>query len=52
MRSTRHGPIRQDPRGGRIDLKQYVEVRDDSEKLIYNLSFRGAVMLVNWFLAG
>jgi hypothetical protein len=35
--------ISQDALGGKIDLRQFIEVRDDSGKLIHQLSFRDAV---------
>jgi hypothetical protein len=35
--------IAQDALSGRIMLDQYIEVRDDSGKLIHQLSFRDAV---------
>lgn len=35
--------ISQDALSGRIMLDQYIEVRDDSGKLIHSLSFRDAV---------
>ena len=37
--------ISQDALAGRIRLKQYIEVRDDSGKLVHQLSFRDAVTI-------
>jgi hypothetical protein len=37
--------IAQEALGGRINLKQYIEVRDTSEKLVCQLSFRDAVTI-------
>ena len=35
--------ISQDALGGRINLEEYIEVRDESGRLIHQLSFRDAV---------
>jgi hypothetical protein len=35
--------ISQDALGGRISLEQYIEVRDESGKLVHQLSFHDAV---------
>ena len=37
--------ISQDSLGGRIMLDQYIEVRDESGKLVHQLSFRDAVTI-------
>jgi hypothetical protein len=37
--------ISQDALGGHIDLKPYIEVRDDVGKLVHRLSFRDAVSI-------
>ena len=37
--------ISQDVLTGRIDLNQYIEVRNESGKLIHQLCFRDAVMI-------
>jgi hypothetical protein len=37
--------ISQDALGGRINLDQYIEVRDASAKLVHQLSFRDAVTI-------
>jgi hypothetical protein len=37
--------IAQDALGGRIDLNQYIEVRDDAGKLVHQLRFRDAVTI-------
>ena len=39
--------ISQDALGGRIMLNQYIEVRDESGKLVHQLSFRDAVKITN-----
>ena len=37
--------IAQDALGGRIRLNQYIDVRDEHEKLVHQLSFRDAVTI-------
>ena len=37
--------ISQDALGGRINLNQYIEVRDDAGKLVHQLAFRDAVRI-------
>ena len=39
--------ISQDALGGRIMLNQYIEVRDESGKLVHQLAFRDAVTIVS-----
>jgi len=39
--------ISQEALGGRITLNQFIEVRDDSGKLVHQLSFRDAVTITD-----
>ena len=39
--------ISQDALGGRINLNQYIEVRDEAGKLVHQLPFRDAVVIVD-----
>ena len=39
--------IAQDALAGRINLNQYIEVRDESGKLVHQLSFRDAVTITD-----
>lgn len=42
------GMISQDAMIGRINLNQYLEVRDSEGKLIHQLAFRDAVSISGW----
>lgn len=42
------GMIGQDAMVGRINLNQYIEVRDSDGKLIHQLAFRDAVAVSGW----
>ena len=39
--------VSQDALGGKINLKQYIEVRDESGKLVHQLAFRDAVTIIS-----
>jgi hypothetical protein len=41
--------IAQDALGGRISLGQYIEVRDETGKLVHQLAFRDAVTISQLF---